>query len=417
MALKVINRVVDPWREFPRDFQILMGASFIDRLGGALLFPFFGLYVTDKFDVGMIEVGIIFAIWAVTSQVGSVIGGALTDKMGRKTMVIFGLIISAMSALAMGFVNDLNLFYITVAVAGTLGDMGGPAQQAMVADLLPEEKRAQGYGVWRVVANLAVMIGPLIGGWMATSSYLSLFITDAITSTITAGIVMATLPETKPEAAEGKEEENLVRTFIGYIKVFKDLIFMEFILAAILMNTVYVQMNSTLPVYLRDIHNSPPSTYGIILSINAGMVVVFQFWLTRKVASIPPMLVMALGTLFYLVGFGMYGFVSGFFMFTFAMVILTIGEMILIPVAQALVAQFAPEDMRGRYMAVYGIAWSIPFAIGPYLAGLVMEKIDPNWVWYGSAVVCVFAILGFLRLQWAAGKKLGNPMLEQAGAD
>jgi MFS family permease len=417
MALKVINRVVDPWREFPRHFQILMGASFIDRLGGALLFPFFGLYVTDKFDVGMIEVGIIFAIWAVTSQVGSVIGGALTDKTGRKTMVIFGLIISALSALAMGFVNDLNLFYITVAIAGTLGDMGGPAQQAMVADLLPEEKRAQGYGVWRVVANLAVMIGPLIGGWMATSSYLSLFITDAITSTITAGIVMATLPETKPEAAEGKEEENLVRTFIGYIKVFKDLIFMEFILAAILMNTVYVQMNSTLPVYLRDIHNSPPSTYGIILSINAGMVVVFQFWLTRKVASIPPMLVMALGTLFYLVGFGMYGVVSGFFMFTLAMVILTIGEMILIPVAQALVAQFAPEDMRGRYMAVYGIAWSIPFAIGPYLAGLVMEKIDPNWVWYGSAVVCVFAILGFLRLQWAAGKKLGNPMLEQASAD
>jgi MFS family permease len=417
MALKVINRVVDPWREFPRDFQILMGASFIDRLGGALLFPFFGLYVTDKFGVGMIEVGIIFAIWAVTSQVGSVIGGALTDRMGRKTMVIFGLVISALSALAMGFVNDLNLFYITVAIAGTLGDMGGPAQQAMVADLLPEEKRAQGYGVWRVVANLAVMIGPLIGGWMATSSYLSLFITDAITSTITAGIVMATLPETKPEAAEGKEEEDLVRTFIGYIKVFKDLIFMEFILAAILMNTVYVQMNSTLPVFLRDVHNSPPSTYGIILSINAGMVVVFQFWLTRKVASIPPMLVMALGTLFYLVGFGMYGFVSGFFMFTIAMVILTIGEMILIPVAQALVAQFAPEDMRGRYMAVYGIAWSIPFAIGPYLAGLVMEKIDPNWVWYGSAVVCIFAVLGFLRLQWAAGKKLGNPMLEQASAD
>jgi MFS family permease len=365
----------------------------------------------------MIEVGIIFAIWAVTSQVGSVVGGALTDKMGRKTMVIFGLIISAMSALAMGFVNDLNVFYITVAIAGTLGDMGGPAQQAMVADLLPEEKRAQGYGVWRVVANLAVMIGPLIGGWMATSSYLSLFITDAITSTITAGIVMATLPETKPESVDDKEEENLLRTFIGYIKVFKDLIFMEFILAAILMNTVYVQMNSTLPVYLRDVHNSPPSTYGIILSINAGMVVVFQFWVTRKMSSIPPMLVMALGTLFYLVGFGMYGFVSGFFMFTLAMVILTIGEMILIPVAQALVAQFAPEDMRGRYMAVYGIAWSIPFAIGPYIAGLVMEKIDPNWVWYGSAVVCIFAILGFLRLQWAAGKKLGNPMLEQASAD
>ena len=290
MALRLIKRIIEPWQEFPRHFQILMGASFIDRLGFALLFPFYGLYVTEKFGVGMIEVGVIFAIWAVTSQIGSVVGGALTDKIGRKTMVIFGLVISALSAVAMGLVSDLNLFYITVAIAGTLGDIGQPAQQAMVADLLPEEKRAQGYGVWRIVANLAVMIGPLIGGWMATSSYLSLFITDAVSSTITAIIVMLTLPETKPETAEDKKEENLLKTFSGYFKVFKDLVFMEFILASILANTVYVQMNSTLPVYLRDVHLTPPSTYGIILSVNAGMVVVFQFWLTRKMASVPPML-------------------------------------------------------------------------------------------------------------------------------
>jgi MFS family permease len=417
MVTQLIKRVIGPLQEFPRHFQILMGASFIDRLGGALLFPFFGLYVTDKFDVGMIEVGYIFAIWAVTSQVGSVIGGALTDKFGRKTMVIFGLVISALSALAMGFVADLQLFYITVAIAGTLGDMGGPAQQAMVADLLPEEQRAQGYGVWRVVANLAVMIGPIIGGWMATSSYLSLFITDAVTSTITAVILMITLPETKPEAAEEKEEEGLLKTFSGYLLVFKNLLFMEFILAAILVNTVYVQMNSTLPIFLRDIHQAPPSTYGIILSINAGMVVFLQFWLTRKLSTIPPMLMMALGTLFYLFGFGMYGFVGGFLMFTIAMIIITIGEMILIPVAQAMVAQFAPEDMRGRYMAVYGIGWSIPFAIGPYLAGLVMDNINPNWVWYGCIILCVLAILGYLRMHLSAGKTLGNPMLERATTD
>jgi MFS family permease len=416
MALQIVKRVIDPWKEFPRHFQLLMGASFIDRLGFALLFPFFGLYVTEKFGVGMTEVGIVFAIWAVTSQIGSVIGGALTDKLGRKTMVIFSLVISAISALAMGLVSELDHFYISVSIAGMLGDMGQPAQQAMVADLLPEPKRAQGYGVWRVVANLAVMIGPLIGGWMATSSYLSLFIVDAITSTITAVIVMVTLPETKPETTEDKEEENFLKTFSGYVKVFKDLIFIEFIFASILMNTVYVQMNSSLPVFLRDVHQAPPSTYGTILSINAGMVVVFQFWLTRKMSSIPPMLMMALGTLFYLIGFGMYGFVSGFFMFMLAMVILTIGEMILIPVAQALVAQFAPEDMRGRYMAMYGVAWSIPFAIGPYLAGLVMDRIDPNWVWYGSILVCIFAILGFLRLQWHVGKSLENPMVEKESA-
>ena len=263
---------------------------------------------------------------------------------------------------------------------------------------------------------LGGVVGLLIGGWMATNSYLWLFITDAVTSTITAVIVLLTLPETKPEAVEEKEEEDLAKTFRGYFRVFKDLTFMEFILAGILVNTVYVQMNSTLPVYLRDVHGAPPSTYGIILSINAGMVVFMQFWVTRKLSAIPPMWMMALGTALYLVGFGMYGFVSGFAMFLLAMVVLTVGEMVLIPVASALVAKFAPEDMRGRYMAVYGVAWTVPFAVGPYLAGLIMDNIDPNWVWYASIAVCFLAILGFLRMQWAFGKTLGNPMLAEEKA-
>jgi MFS family permease len=179
------------------------------------------------------------------------------------------------------------------------------------------------------------------------------------------------------------------------------------------MNIVYVQMNSTLPVFLRDVHNTPPSTYGTILSINAGMVVLFQFWLTRKISNIPPMVIMALGTLFLLIGFGLYGFVSGFLMFALAMVIITIGEMIIMPVAQALVAKFAPEDMRGRYMAVYGTAWTIPFAVGPYLAGLIMENFIPNWVWYASMILCILAIMGFLRMHLSVGKTLGNPLQEQ----
>jgi MFS family permease len=416
MAINLVKRFTEPLQEFPRHFQILMGASFIDHLGFALLFPFFGLYITEKFGVGMTEVGVTFAIWAVTSGIGSVLGGALTDKFGRKTMVMISLVISAFSSIAMGLVSDLNLFYITVAIAGMLGDIGEPAQQAMVADLLPEEKRAQGYGIWRVVGNLAVMIGPLIGGWMATSSYLSLFITDAIASTITAVIILLTLPETKPESEEDKEEENLGKTFRGYIKVLSDMTFLGFILASILMNTVQIQMNSTLPVYLRDIHQAPPSTFGMLLSINAGMVVFFQFWLTRRLESFPPMLMMAVGSFFYLVGFGMFGFISGFFLFILAMVILTIGEMVVIPIAQALVAKMAPSDMRGRYMAVYGSAWIVPFAVGPYIAGLVLDNINPNWVWYGCMILCLLAIAGFYRLHLLKGVELGNPMLKRSEA-
>jgi MFS family permease len=107
---------------------------------------------------------------------------------------------------------------------------------------------------------------------------------------------------------------------------------------------------------------------------------------------------MALGTLLYAIGFGMYGFVSTTAFFVLAMAILTIGEMIVAPVGQALVAKFSPEDMRGRYMAIFGFSWAIPFAIGPYLAGLILDNLDPRWLWYVAGVIGFLAVAGYLGL-------------------
>ena len=94
----------------------------------------------------------------------------------------------------------------------------------------------------------------------------------------------------------------------------------------------------------------------------------------------------------------MYGFVSGFALFALAMVFITIGEMIALPIAQVLVAHFAPEDMRGRYMAISGIGWMLPIATGPFLAGLVMDNFNPSWVWYWAGILSVVAAAGFIWL-------------------
>jgi MFS family permease len=136
----------------------------------------------------------------------------------------------------------------------------------------------------------------------------------------------------------------------------------------------------------------------MLLSLNAAMVVLMQFPITRRVTKYPPMLVMASGTILYAIGFAMYGFVSAYLMFVLAMVIITIGEMIVSPVSQALVASFAPEDMRGRYMAVSGFSWGIPFAVGPYLAGLIIDGPNPNYLWYVAGFIGVLSTLGFLSL-------------------
>ncbi len=167
---------------------------------------------------------------------------------------------------------------------------------------------------------------------------------------------------------------------------------------------MYIQMNTTLAVFLRDSHGISEQGFAYILSLNAAMVVVFQFPTTRWLNQYRPLVVMAVGTLLCAVGFMMYGFVTAYLLFLGAMVIITLGEMFVIPTSQAIVSHLAPEDMRGRYMAAYGFSWVIPWAVGPLLAGLVMDNADPRWVWYGAALAGLVAAAGFYRLERQVGR-------------
>ncbi len=394
-----IKKIDSVYKEYPRQFWIIVGSNFIDHVGGALIFPFFALYITKKFGVGMTEVGLLFAVFSVTDMLGNMIGGALTDYLGRKNMIIMGLVISALTSLGMGLVDRLEWFYVMGAISGLFATAAGPAHEAMLIDILPENKRSEGFGVMRVAMNLSVAIGPAIGGFIAAYSYLVLFIADTVSSLITAVIVYLVVEESMPEQKQEESQKNFRETFVGYKEVLKDQKFMLFVIISTLATIVYSQMYSTLSVFLRDVHGIPESGYGWLMTLNAGMVVLFQFMVTRRVSKHPPMLILALGSLFYVIGFGMYGLVDIYPLFMVAMAVITIGEMVIIPVARAYVGDAAPEDMRGRYSGVMNFSWMIPWMVGPLLAGLIMDNLDPNWVWYGSAILGLISALGFLWLR------------------
>ncbi len=393
-----MNRAAQTYREYPRSFWMMIGVNFIDRLGGSLLFPFFALYITQKFNVGMTQVGVLFAIFSLSSFIGGFPGGALTDRFGRKGIIIFSLLATSISTLFMGFVNEFQFFLVVAFISGIFTDVGGPAYEAVFMDMLPEEKRASGFGIRRVAFNLAVVIGPMIGGFVAARSYLALFIIDAVISAIVALLVFLLIPETKPAAQPGEKQESTGESFAGYLKVLRDGRFIAFTLVSLLTWLVYMNMNTTLGVYLRDEHGVPASGYGTIISINAAMVVLMQFPITRRAEKQPPMLMMALGAFFIAAGLALYGFVGTFAWFAVAIAILTIGEMITIPISNAVVANFAPQEMRGRYNFIYGLSWGISFGIGPYLAGRIMDNYDPNLLWYACGIVGLLSVLGFLIL-------------------
>ncbi|MGD2147445.1 MAG: MFS transporter [Anaerolineae bacterium] len=396
-------RVRGVYLQYPRQFWILILGAFIDHLGGALIYPFFSLYITRRFGVGMTEVGLAYGLFAISSVVGSTLGGAVSDRLGRKAMLVFGLVGSAMAMLVMGLAGSLWSFLFSTVLVGLLAHSGGPAQQAMVADLLPPEQRTHGFGMMRVVANLAIAIGPAIGGLVAARSYMLLFACDAVTSLITAAVVLLTVRETRPTPRDGEPEPTVMETFKGYGRVLRDAVFVVFILASVLKALVALQLTSTLPVFLRDVHGVSEQGFGYVLSLNAAMVVLLQFPIARRISGYSPLLVMAAGMVLYAVGFGLYGFVASYGLFLVAVATLTLGEMLTAPVSQSLVSRLAPDDMRGRYMAVFGFSWVIPAAVGPTLSGLVMDNADPRWVWHATFLVGLTATAMFVVLHRRSG--------------
>jgi MFS family permease len=395
-----INRI---YHEFPSKFWIVVLVSFIDRIGGTLLFPFFSLYITQKFNVGMTQAGIILGIFSVFGLVGSMVGGALTDKFGRRRLILFGLVFSALSTLSLGLAKTLAALYPLAVVIGLLSDVAGPANQAMIADLLPEKQRAEGFGILRVAGNMAWIIGPTIGGFVANRSFFLLFVMDAIISCIVAVLFYLLMPETKPEAPDEAQPQSMLQTFAGYAFVLRDFAYGSFLLAAMLMGLVYQQMYNSLSVFLRDNHGITPQGYGFLLTTSAITVILLQFWMTRQIKHRPPFLMMAAGTVFYMVGFSMFGFVSAYFLFALAIVVITFGEMMIMPTSLALAAGFAPEEMRGRYMALFSLSWALPATIGPGAAGLILDNYNPNLLWYLGGILCAVAALAFYILHLRLG--------------
>ncbi len=402
----MLTRLKTTYADFPPLFWIIVVTIFIDSIGSTLLFPFFALYITGKFEVGMTEAGVLLGMSSLFGLMGSMVGGALTDKFGRRRLILFGLVFSALSSLLFGLAWDVSMLYFLVVIVGLLSRVSAPAQDAMMADILPESRRQEAFGITRVVFNYAWIVGTALGGLIAARSFLALFIADAVLSLTVAIILYRFLPETKPTSQlEVRQSESLLGTIKGYRIVLRDLAYMGFTLAGMIALIVYQQQYGALAVYLRDVHHIGSKSYGLMLSITGLEVVVLQIWISRIIRKYQPFLMMVLGALFFMVGFTMIGFVRGFAFFLLAVIIATVGEMIMFPTNKALALNFAPAEMRGRYMAIYDLGWTLPATFGPAAAGLILDHYDPDLLWFLGGLLCAVSATGFYALHLWLGRQ------------
>jgi MFS family permease len=298
--------------------------------------------------------------------------------------------------LGFALADSLLTLFPVMTLFGFSNSLFSPASNAMIADLVGEEKRPRAYSFLRVSNNLGVAIGPAVGGFLAAISYLYSFSGAATASAIYFVIVLTLMRETLPALNPRPVVGSVIKARGGYEQVIRDVPFVVALALFILVQFTIAQMFTTLPVYMRNVYSLAEDKFGWVMTTNAAMVVLLQFWITRRVERWARLVVLALGALFYAIGVGAVALSSTFPAFILDMVIITIGEMLLFPAISALTADYAPEHLRGRYMGLFAIASGVGFGLGPVIGGAIFDQISPHSVWPLMALFGFTAALGYL---------------------
>lgn len=365
--------------ELPRPAWVLFGGTFINRFGNFLSI-FLVLYLTAK-GYSVAIAGAALGAVGAGNLVGNVIGGSVADRFGRRGAIAVSMLGSGLSTILVPLVGNIIILFILVGIVGVFAQIYRPATGAILLDVVPDDRRTTAFAVYRLAINLGMAAGPVVGGVISSHSYTWLFLGDAFSSLAYCGIALIMLPETGRQAATNEETpDKEVGQREGYHSIIgNDIPFLLFLCGIMAATYIYIQSTATLPLQVRD-SGLPNSFYGLLLGINAVVVVFCELPITHLVEEMPPGIVIASGIGLMGVGFGLTALAHSPEFLVFTVLTWTLGEMIMMPLASAYPGRFAPAQLRGRYQGSFGLAQGVSTGVGPVIGGYLYSHSHAlNW--------------------------------------
>jgi MFS family permease len=355
----------------PRGAWILFFGTFLNKFG-TFVMPFLAIYMTGL-GYTPAQAGLAIASYGCGVLCASILGGYLADRFGRRKTIVLSMFSGAVAMLCLSQARSLPSFTVFAAFAGLTCELYRPASSAMLADLVPAGQRVTAFAAYRMAFNAGWAFGPAVAGLLAKKSFLWLFVGDAGTSVLFGLVAFFALPSglrgTRAAGALG-DTFRLLRD---------DRRLRQIACAALLIGLVFVQAFSTMSLEVTRAGLST-AVFGLVASLNGGLVVLFELPLTTITRRFPIRSVIAIGYLLIAIGFGSNVLPRTLPLLVLTTVLFTFGEMISMPVASAYVADLAPADQRGLYMGTYGLVWSVASICGPSI-GMWLFSINHTLLW------------------------------------
>ena len=358
-------------RAMPRTIWVLLAGTFINRFGTFVL-PFLVLYLQDL-GYSAPQGGIAVGMYGVGGILAVGIGGLLADRIGRRNSVALSMFGSAASVLALSQARTLGTILPLTALVGLFAESYRPAASALIADSVPPGKRVTAFALNRLAVNLGWAFGPALGGIMASRSFFILFAADAVTSAVYGIIALVALPHGVRSAREDERRGEATRSVLA------DRGFLIFLAAIFFAAVLYMQSATTFALQVKA-QGFTNETYGLLLSLNGLIVVLFELPLSAITQRHPTTRMVALGALLVGAGFFLVGWSHTLFALIACTAIFTFGEIVSSPPMAVFVADRSPQHLRGRYQAAFGTMFGLAAVVGP-VAGTAAFHRQPTLLW------------------------------------
>jgi predicted MFS family arabinose efflux permease len=418
MIAAVPTRLLRAYRDgfsgLPRGVWLLALVCFVQR-SGTMVLPFLALYLTSSRGFSTAEAGRALMLYGVGSGIGTLVVGQLTDRFGALRMMALTLTLAGVGLLVLGQLETRLAIVLAVPVVALVAEGFRPASSTAFTQQAPPERWSQAFALRRLAINLGMTCGPAVGGLLAAHDYRLLFVVDGATCFLAAAVLLigawATgaaaaplrpIPVVKQAAPTTLRSPWADRPYLGLMACYFAL------------SLVFLQLLSTYPIALRDLHGFTPPMVGSIFAINTILIVFCEMLLVKRLAHARPLVVAAWGSLLLGGGFALLPLGRGYLFVALTVVVWTIGEMTTLPFLETTAAARGEDATRGRYLGAYNFAFALGFGFAPLLGTAIYERVGPVAFWAGCGAVGV-AIFAGLRLL-APVLAVRAPVLAVAGA-